>query len=643
VRQTTVGQLLVNRALPPDLRDPNRVLDKKGLRDLFQKLAERHPGKYKDVAFELTKLGGEIAYSFGGLSFGPEHMRPARAALAIRSRINRELREILGAPGGNPAETERKIVEAVERHRKPLEDAVFEESMAEDNPLAHQIVSGVRGNKTNLRSLRGGDLLYADHQGRTVPIPVLRSYSEGLTPAEYWAGAFGARQGVIGVKLGTAKAGYLGKQLVQNAHRLIVTARDADSDDARAEEIGMPADADDPDSEGALLARGVGQYPRNTVLTPRILKRLRAAGHKRLLVRSPIAGGPADGGVYARDVGVREKGALPPRGDYVGVAAAQAIGEVASQAALSSKHAGGVAGAGSAGTGFRAIDAIVNPPKVFPGAAIHAQRDGRVGEVKAAPQGGTYVKVGDREHYVPPGQAVTARPGDEVEAGDALTDGLPNPNEFVKHKGIGEGRRQLVRALRSVVKNSGLRAHRRNLELLARGVVDRVEFDEEHDDWLPGDLAPYSAVAARWKPRVDAESAAPSAAIGRYLERPALHYSIGTVVRPSVARELDEFGVKSIDVHRDPPPFRPVMVRAASTLASDPDWATRHLGSGLAKGTLNAAHRGLSADTAGTSFVPAALDPLSFGRSGLTKGWDPREVEPIAGVFDDGDDDDDEA
>jgi hypothetical protein len=50
---------------------------------------------------------------------------------------------------------------------------------------------------------------------------------------------------------------------------------------------------------------------------------------------------------------------------------------------------------------------------------------------------------------------------------------------------------------------------------------------------------------------------------------------------------------------------------------------TRHLGSGLEKATLQAAHRGSSSDIAGTSYVPALAERTSFGRQGPTKGWDP--------------------
>ena len=54
-----------------------------------------------------------------------------------------------------------------------MQKAVFDESLAEQNPLARQVSSGSRGSPLNLASLRGSDLLYTDHRDRVLPIPVL--------------------------------------------------------------------------------------------------------------------------------------------------------------------------------------------------------------------------------------------------------------------------------------------------------------------------------------------------------------------------------------------------------------------------------------------------------------------------------------
>lgn len=620
----TLGQLLIDDALPEDMRGQARVLDKKGVQNLLQEVAERHPEKYNEISHKLMQIGHEAAYASGGYSFGISDILPAKATLAMRPKIRQAVDQVLSDKSLTQPEKEAKIIEVVGKFSSPLEKAIMEESVAEGNPLAKQIVSGAKGSPGNLKSLRGGDLLYLDHRDQLIPIPVLKSYSEGLTPAEYFAGTYGARKGLVDLKLGTAEAGFLGKQLIQAAHRLVVTADDSDKEHPHP--MGIPSATDDSDNEGALLAHPAGPYSRNTHLTNKVLSDLKHRGIHRILVRTPMAGGPSDGGVYAKDVGFRERGSLPPVGDYVGITAAQSVGEPLTQTVISSKHSGGVGGANKGVSGFKTIDQIIQVPKTFRGGASHAQVDGRISGIDEAPQGGQYVSINDQRHYVQPDQKVTAKIGQVVEAGDMLSEGLPNPAEFVKHKGIGEGRRLFVDLMRKISKESGFSPHRRNLELLATGLINHVHLNEEMGDHIPGDVVPYSVLANSYRPRKGSMEVPTNKAIGKYLEQPVLHYSIGTPVRPSVEKELKEFGVKNVVVHHEPPPFEPVMIRGQETLSSDQDWMTRFLGSNLEKHFLRGVHRMETSDISGTSYVPALAEGLHFGEQGKTKGFKPVDL-----------------
>jgi hypothetical protein len=441
-----------------------------------------------------------------------------------------------------------------------------------------------------------------------------------LRPVEYFAGAFGTRKGLIDLKTATSDAGFFAKQLTQMNHRLLVTKDD--DDDVPDEGRGYPTDVDDVDNEGALLARGVGPYKRNTILTPKILKDLKNMGIADILVRSPTVGGPDDGGVFAKDVGYREKDRLPPIGDYVGIAAAQALAEPVTQAQISSKHSGGVGGAGSI-AGFKALNALVQVPEKYPNGATHSTVDGTVQEIRPAAQGGNYVTVNGVDHYVPTDVDISVKKGDTLEAGDVVSAGMPSPGEIVKHKGIGEGRRYFVQAMRQVMQNSGITAHRRNIELLSRGLINHVRLTDEYGDYVPDDVVPYSALERTWQPRSGSVRGNPKGMMGQYLEKPALHYSIGTKIGKSVVDNLNKYGVKDIEAHKEPPPFEPEMVRGMANVASDPDWMTRMLGSYQQKSLLGATHRGGVSDTAGTSFVPTLARGETFGLGGATSGWKP--------------------
>lgn len=627
MKATTLGQLLLNDALPEDMRDYDRVLDGKAQKQLLQQVAETRPHEYREIVQRLNNVGRDAAYTTGGYSFGLRHLRTTLAAQRMRLELGAELRNLQNDPALDDKTRDEKIIIAAGKAKKKMLPLMMKELAEVDNPLLRQVTSGARAKQGEqfLSSLLGADLLYSDHTGEPLPIPVTRNYSQGLTPVEYFAGAFGTRKGVIDLKAATQDAGYFGKQLVSGSHRLLVSGHDDDLPYDELTPRGLPVDTDDVDNEGALLAHPMKGYPRNTELTPKILKDLKNRGVDQILVRSPTVGGPNDGGVYARDVGRRERGSLPPVGDFVGIAAAQALAEPVTQAQISSKHTGGVAGAAEAGaiSGFKYLNQLVQVPKTFKGGAGHAQRDGRVEAVREAPAGGHFVTIGGEEHYVGTKQALKVKVGDTVEAGDVISDGTPNPAEIVKHKGIGEGRRYFMEAFRNALNDSSVSNHRRNVELLARGLVNHVRMTDEHGAWSPDDVVPYQSLERDWEPRPGHVVAAPKTIVGHYLERPVLHYTIGTQIKPSMVQQMQRWGVKKVFAHPEPPPFQPEMIRGAANAAQDTDWMSRFLGGDQKKTLLKGVARGDTADEMGTSYVPALATGTDFGRMGATQGWKP--------------------
>ena len=622
--KTTMGQVLINEALPADMRDYNRVLDKKTMGALATQLAKQHPDNYRDTMKRLHDVALDAAYTTNGLSVGLNDIKPSLAAKHTQLHVRQQLQRILADRTLDDKQRNLKILQLQSSAQTQLVNDVYDEAMGSGNPLAHQVIGSGVGNKFQLNSLLGADMQYLDHRSEPIPIPVTHGYSQGLTPVEYFAGAFGTRKGVIDLKSATADAGYYGKQLTQMAHRLLVTDVDeADTErNATAHERGFPTDVDDVDNEGAMLSRAVGPYKRNTVLTPKILQDIKGMGVKDILVRSPIVGGPEDGGVYANDVGYREKGRVPPIGDYVGIAAAQALSEPTTQAQISSKHSGGVGGAGGI-AGFKALNALVQVPKKYPDGATHSQTDGRVQEIRPAAQGGFYVQVNGQDHYVPTGRNVNVKKGDELEAGDVMSDGMPSPAEIVQHKGIGEGRRYFVTAMRQVMKNSNIPVHRRNVELLSRGLINHVRLTDEHGDYSPDDVVPYSMLERNWAPRDGSVLGTPGSLAGHYLEQPVLHYSIGTKIGKNVTTNLKQYGINAVQAHKEPPPFKPEMVRGMANISNDPDWMTRMLGSYQEKGLMDSVHRGATSDTNSSSYVPALARGETFGVAGTVSGWKP--------------------
>ena len=612
-QRTTIGQLLVNEALPEDMRGAH-TLDKAGTKALFRELADKYPERYAEIANKLLDVGRKVSTRHAR-SIRLQDLTQAKASDVRLQQLRADIRGITADRTLTPAQRDKAVIQAASSHLGVLGKDIMDEGLTTDNAMSVYAASGARGGPSQLAQMRGSPLLVSDNKG-TVPMPLLHSYSEGLDPAEHFAASYGVRSGFTQIKAGTPKAGFFGKQLANAAHRLIV------GDGTPYEGTGLPVDTADTDNEGSVLAHDYGAIKAGTILTPALLRTL-SRTHKQILVHSPISAVAPGGSLPALAVGVREHGRMAAPGENVGLAAVSAISEPLAQASISSKHVAGVAGAkgkggssAEAGSAFDVMNRLANVPKVFQGAATVAGLDGRVTAVKQAPQGGQYVYVDQERHYVPENVELRVQVGDTLEAGDALSDGVPNPAELVRHKGIGEARRQLLHAMRDTLQAGGVRTHRRNIELATRALINHVQVTSPDGvgDNLPGDIVAYDDLAARYTPRKGATLVTPGHAKGRYLEQPVLHYSVGTRVTPTVMKMLKQHEVQEVMTHEDPPPFEPIMRRAIDTLGEDEDWMVRLGGFRLEHALTDAVHRGAGSSAHSTSYIPALAAGTEFGR-----------------------------
>lgn len=312
--------------------------------------------------------------------------------------------------------------------------------------------------------------------------------------------------------------------------------------------------------------------------------------------------------------GKRDQNSFPPIGAYIGIESARVLSEpMTQQLALSAKHLGGVVGENTSNvSGFDEVNQFVQVPKTFKGGAVLSGRSGKVTNIVEAPQGGKYVYVDGEAEYAPATRNVSVKIGDDVDAGDALTDGTPNPADIAKMKGLGAGRKYFQDQFYSILEKNGVSSHRRNVEVLSRAFFDKVKIT--NPDGVMGyaisDVVPYTQLAADYVPRDDSTEQSPKRSIGTYLEKPVMHYSIGTKVTTSVAKDLSDNGVENITTHKEGPGFEPHVVRAMGVLGSDPDWKVRLSGFGLKKSFLESARLGSSSPHDGTSYVPKVLDPV---------------------------------
>jgi DNA-directed RNA polymerase subunit beta' len=613
---STVGMLLVNQSLPEELRSDNLRIDKKSITKLLDQVALKHPDKYPEVLGTLTRLGASIASDTGASisGFGLADY-PERQALAkeLQDKI-----QVLRGTIKDDKQFEDEVVRLGAEYHKKFQEAAMANGAATNEPLHEQVISGARGNQMQYSSIRGADVIVSDHMGNAVPIAITNNYSTGLTPAEYFASLYGTRKGLIDTKFAVGEAGFFAKKLANSLHRMVVT--DEEPMKTRLP-VGLPRETSDPDIIGSILARDVGEIKAKTVITPKVAEQLSGLT-KKVLTYSPITSIAQNGGVDRLSAGIRERGSSPLIGDNVGLSSAQAISEPMSQGMLNSKHSAGVGGSKISRGGFEYINNLVEAPTSFQQAGPLAQLDGYVDKVEAAPQGGHYVFINKVSHYVPAHLNVTVKSGAKLEEGDDISDGIPHPQELVKLRGIGEARRTYYKLMKEALDNSGINTSPRNIETAVAGLINHMTVTDPRGfgDYIVDDEINYNRNFANYKPREGSELLATKRAFGKYLEEPALHYTVGTRVNNKVAKELEEFNIKDVTVHSDKPKFQPFMQRALLALDADEDWETRLSGFYTGRGFQDSLARGAISDSKSTSFMPAVANPMNLGKDTKTTG-----------------------
>jgi DNA-directed RNA polymerase subunit beta' len=612
--------MLINQALPEDLRrDEGFRFDKQGMHSLLQQLAEKHPDQYKETLQKLNDIGRSTAYSSGSsVSLSALAKSPAKEQVIGEAR--KRVQQIIEDDKIPQDQKDQQIIDTLLPLGPKLQDAMYEEAKKENNPYYLQLISGSRGKKSDYNSLRGADLLTADHTGKVLPVPLFHSYAEGMDPVEYWAGLYGQRKGDINTKLSTGEAGFMGKKLANATHRIVVTK---DTPDPTRLPVGLPVDPKDQDNVGAVLAADAGPFKAGQTITPDMLRQIREKGTDEIVIHSPLTEPTPDGGISRLAAGRRDRFDLSRIGDNIGIPAAQALSEKLSQGSLSSKHNSLMAKAkGPDRSGFDYINRLIEAPESFPEAGPLADEQGVVKSVERAPQGGHHITIGSKKHYVHAGLDPIVKPGDQVDQGDDLTNGIPHPSDLVQHRGIGEARRVYLGLLGEALNNSGIAHHRRNLEAVVAGLLNWTQVKDPNGigEHVPDDIVGYGQLTHGYKPREDATLQPVRHSIGRYMEEPGLHYGVGTKITKKVAKHLDKHGIADVYSHAEPPGFEPVHQRGLLATHQDPDWQVPLAGFYSSSAFQHSLSRGATSDPNSTSFVPALARGKGFGKGLGTTG-----------------------
>ena len=133
-------------------------------------------------------------------------------------------------------------------------------------------------------------------------------------------------------------------------------------------------------------------------------------------------------------------------------------------------------------------------------ARVPARDGATVATDVAAPEKGILIRDGDqlavraedrveREYPIPHNAKVLVDNGQEIRAGDAITDGPINPQEYLDTRGRDAVQRYLVKEVQKVYRSQGVTINDKHIEIIVRQMLRKVRIDQPGDtDLLPTEL-----------------------------------------------------------------------------------------------------------------------------------------------------------
>ena len=365
--ETSVGRVIVNEIVPPEVGFVNTIISKKSLRDIIARVIKA-VGMARACEFldGIKNLGYRMAYE-GGLSFNLDDIIIPKEKVDIVQRGNEEIEQItMNYNMGFITDNERynQVIDTWTHVNTDLKKTLMKQMTEADqgfNAVFMMLDSGARGSADQIAQLAGMRGLMAKPQkagaegAQIIENPILSNFKEGMSVLEYFISTHGARKGLADTALKTADAGYLTRRLVDVSHDVIITEEDCGT----LRGLVCTALKDGDEIISSLGERILGRVSVHDIIHPSTGKLIVAAGEEiteeiadeienspieSVEVRSVLTCESRHGvcmKCYGRNLATSR---MVQKGEAVGVIAAQSIGEPGTQLTLRTFHAGGVAG-----------------------------------------------------------------------------------------------------------------------------------------------------------------------------------------------------------------------------------------------------------------------------------------------------------
>ncbi|MBI2040206.1 DNA-directed RNA polymerase subunit beta', partial [Candidatus Microgenomates bacterium] len=272
--ETSVGRILFNQVLPPQMKFFNSPIKGFTIRDIILKatmILDKEEvseliDKIKAIGFWAASLAG-ISISIFDAKIVPNKKEYLEKAEEEIEKIEANMNKGLITPEEKSQLSQMVWIKTTE----DLANATWEH-LGSYNPIRMMVEAGARGSRDQAKQLSAMRGLSTDPTGKIVELPTKSNYRQGLSVFEYFTSARGARKGVADKALKTADAGYLTRRLVDVAHDAIVRIEDCGT------RIGLEFD----------ISKSNFNNAREKLLGRMTQEDIKAPGSRKILVKAGI-------------------------------------------------------------------------------------------------------------------------------------------------------------------------------------------------------------------------------------------------------------------------------------------------------------------------------------------------------------------
>ena len=509
--ETTLGRIIFNHCFPQDIGfvdrskvenrfayEINKDITKGDLNDIIIKCFQTHGATETSETIDNIKEAGFKYATLGSISLGvfDAHIPIEREKIIRETEAQVKKVEQQYALGA--LTTDEKLDKNIALWQAATSEVekLTVGNMDKFNPIKMMAASGARGSSKQIMQLGGMRGIIANVSGRKEDVPTKSNYRLGLKPLEYFLSARGGRKGLADTALKTADAGYLTRRLADVSQDVIITEEDCFATFGEKAKGMLIRDLVVEGYTEHLKHRIEGRFSTRDIVDPKDPKKvivqgnsmisevqaeaIEAAGIKEVEIRTVLTC-KTKRGICAKCYGKDMTGAsIVSIGEAVGIIAAQSIGEPGTQLTMRTKHFGGIAG-GDITEGLPRVEEILEArnPK---GMAIVSDVGGVVSGVKTVEKRQEItIRTTDGKdmvYMIPFGKKLVVKKDSAVEPGSPLTEGVINPHDILRTRGIKAVQDYLMAEVIKVYKTQDIAINNKHLEIIIRQMLRKVKVED---------------------------------------------------------------------------------------------------------------------------------------------------------------------